>query len=100
MPGLALAAHHVEIDLDGEHVLLPRRLVQHGRGRIDDAGLAHAARAQTVHVEDVALELRRSRPRDGKLRVAVGGAGQDRVQQHLDALRLVSCRVVSGNQMS
>ena len=60
---------------------------------------ADTAGRKPVDREDVALELRRRGPRDRKLRIAVGGAGQDRVQQHLDPW-LVSWRVVSGNQMS
>ena len=42
---------------------------------------------EAVHIDDIALELNRRRPRDGKFGVAVRRAGQDRVQQHLDALR-------------
>ena len=59
----------VEVDLDRKDVLLTRGLVQHRGGRVDDQRPAHAPGGKAIHVEDVALELRRRGPRDGQFRV-------------------------------
>ena len=60
--------------------------MQHGCRRINDAGLADAACAEAVDIEDITLELGRCCPCDCQLGVPVGCAGQNRVKQNLDPL--------------
>ena len=54
----ALAAHKLEIHLDGDHLVLPPALVKDLPGRVDDPALPVTAHGQPVDVEDVALEHR------------------------------------------
>ena len=82
---LALASDQVEIHLERQDFLASGRFDHHRAGRIDHRGAADAARVHAVDVEHVALELRRRGARDGELDAAVDGAGQHRMQQHLDA---------------
>ena len=79
----ALAADLVEVDLDRHHLLVAAGLVQHMAGRVDDAGLAHAAGTGAVDVEHVGLEDGGTGLGDVDVDVAVDGVGHHRVQDHL-----------------
>ncbi len=89
-PGGALAADMVKVDLDREHVFLTHGLVDDRCGRVHDARPAIAARTQTVDTKDLTLKLRCCRAGNGNLGIAVGGAGQDRQQQHFDAAAMTA----------
>ncbi|WP_324751541.1 hypothetical protein [Roseovarius sp. Pro17] len=81
-PLAALAAHHFEIDLNGDHFLLNASAVQYRARRVDHHGKAVADREQPIDVKillwDIAADpcaIARSAGRSTKLVVKADFAG-------------------------